>query len=167
MLAKADGVLVSVLGGPDLSLADVQRAVEPISRAAGKAHVIMGAAIDDAYQGKLSITVIAASSIVPRRAVTAPAPVRSTPASVVRPGEMSLYRNPKATIPAPAEPSVPPAEPPPAPTPPKKTPAKPMQETLPLEKVSRGQFEKSEPTVYNGEDLDVPTYLRRGINLRK
>ncbi len=39
------------------------------------------------------------------------------------------------------------------------------QGLLPLEIVSRGRFEKSEPTIYRGEDLDVPTYIRRGVSL--
>jgi cell division protein FtsZ len=39
------------------------------------------------------------------------------------------------------------------------------QGTLPLEIVSKGRFEKSEPTIYRGEDLDVPTYVRRGVAL--
>jgi hypothetical protein len=36
---------------------------------------------------------------------------------------------------------------------------------LPLDIISRGRFDKSEPTIYKGEDLDVPTYIRRGIPL--
>ena len=36
-----------------------------------------------------------------------------------------------------------------------------------LDNISRGRFEKSEPTLYNGEDLDVPTYIRRGISLKR
>jgi cell division protein FtsZ len=39
------------------------------------------------------------------------------------------------------------------------------QEQLPLEIFSRGRFDKSEPTIHKGEDLDVPTYIRRGITL--
>jgi cell division protein FtsZ len=39
------------------------------------------------------------------------------------------------------------------------------QGQLPLEIVSRGRFEKSEPTIYHGQDLDVPTYIRRGVAL--
>ena len=39
------------------------------------------------------------------------------------------------------------------------------QAQLPLEIVSKGRFDKSEPTIHKGEDLDVPTYLRRGISL--
>jgi cell division protein FtsZ len=46
-------------------------------------------------------------------------------------------------------------------------PAKPKQETLPLEGISRGRFDKGEATIYDGEDLDVPTFLRRGINLKR
>lgn len=39
----------------------------------------------------------------------------------------------------------------------------PKQEDLPLQPVSRGRFSESEPTLYNGEDLDVPTFIRRGV----
>ena len=39
------------------------------------------------------------------------------------------------------------------------------QGQLPLEIVSKGRFEESEPTIHQGEDLDVPTYIRRGIRL--
>ena len=39
------------------------------------------------------------------------------------------------------------------------------QELLALEIVSRGRFEKSEPTIHRGADLDVPTYVRRGVPL--
>ena len=40
-----------------------------------------------------------------------------------------------------------------------------VQEMLPLEIVSKGRFEKSEPTIHQGEDLDQPTYIRRGAVL--
>ncbi len=42
----------------------------------------------------------------------------------------------------------------------------PKQETLQFEPVSRGRFEKSEPTIIDGQDLDVPTFLRRHIKLK-
>lgn len=35
----------------------------------------------------------------------------------------------------------------------------------PFDSVNRGRFEKSEPTIVDGQDLDVPTFMRR--NLRK
>jgi cell division protein FtsZ len=39
------------------------------------------------------------------------------------------------------------------------------QGQLPLEIISKGRFEKSEPTIHQGQDLDVPTYIRRGVAL--
>lgn len=171
VLSKAEGVLVSILGGPDLTLADVQRAVEPISRHANRAHIIMGAAIDETYRGKLAVTVIAAANILPRRVV--PQPVSTRPTTFARLGDAPLYRN--------ARPAATPVVAPVASTPKPavenvarneavavaKSPAKPKQETLPLEGVSRGRFDKSEPTLYNGEDLDVPTFIRRGVSLKR
>jgi cell division protein FtsZ len=47
---------------------------------------------------------------------------------------------------------------------PKKAEAK--QETLQFEPVSRGRFEKSEPTIIDGQDLDVPTFLRKNLKVR-
>jgi cell division protein FtsZ len=50
------------------------------------------------------------------------------------------------------------------PVPAKKAEAK--QETLQFEPISRGRFEKSEPTIIDGQDLDVPTFLRKNIRIR-
>jgi cell division protein FtsZ len=35
-----------------------------------------------------------------------------------------------------------------------------------FEPVTRGRFEKSEPTIVDGQDLDVPTFLRRNIKAK-
>jgi cell division protein FtsZ len=53
-------------------------------------------------------------------------------------------------------------DPKPKPPPPAKKPEA-KQETLQFEPVSRGRFEKSEPTIIDGQDLDVPTFLRKGV----
>lgn len=42
----------------------------------------------------------------------------------------------------------------------------PQQEVMEFEPVTRGRFEKSEPTIVDGQDLDVPTYLRHRVKLR-
>src|SRR5262249_47596274 len=39
------------------------------------------------------------------------------------------------------------------------------EETLQFEPVTRGRFEKSEPTIIDGQDLDVPTFLRRNVKV--
>jgi cell division protein FtsZ len=82
---------------------------------------------------------------------------------------------PEAT-PAPAFAST---EPEPVPIPPQKKAVAQKEEKLPVEKsaqakqeilqfepVTRGRFEKSEPTIVEGEDLDVPTYLRKNIKVK-
>lgn len=56
---------------------------------------------------------------------------------------------------------------PPAPPAAKPAPARaPQQETLKFESARRGRFEKSEPTIEDGQDLDIPTFLRRNIKIR-
>jgi cell division protein FtsZ len=40
------------------------------------------------------------------------------------------------------------------------------QEVLQFEPISRGRFEKSEPTIVEGQDLDVPTFLRKNIRVK-
>jgi len=129
----------------------------------------MGAAIDEAYRGKLAVTVIAAANIMPRRVVAQPVPTK--PMTFPRPGDATLSRNPR-TSPTPVPSTSPPHQPVEEVPKPElvvaqKSPAKPKQETLPLEGVSRGRFDKSEPTLYDGEDLDVPTFIRRGVSIKR
>jgi cell division protein FtsZ len=164
-LARAEAVLVSILGGPDLTLTDVQRAVEPLSRAASRANVIMGAAIDEEFRGRLAVTVIVATTVAPKKVLPATQPKTILPRRAVesipsRSG-FAAATGSSTTAMTPVTPArhVPVEQ--------KKEFAKPKQETLPLEGVSRGRFDKSEPTLYDGEDLDVPTFLRRGVSLKR
>jgi cell division protein FtsZ len=39
-------------------------------------------------------------------------------------------------------------------------------EQMPLEPASRGRFEKAEPTIVDGQDLDVPTFMRKNLKVR-
>jgi hypothetical protein len=36
-----------------------------------------------------------------------------------------------------------------------------VQEQMSFEPVSRGRFEKTDPTIVDGEDLDIPTFMRQ------
>ncbi len=60
VLAESDAVLVSMMGGKDLTMAEVNRVMEQINRHCEHAKVIMGAAVDEAMKAHLSVTVIAA-----------------------------------------------------------------------------------------------------------
>jgi cell division protein FtsZ len=100
--------------------------------------------------------------------VDASQPAEALPIEKLVPGETSLPSEPPAlnnpeprliaqqTKPAPTKEEKPSSE--------KNVQAK--QEILQFEPVTRGRFEKSEPTIVEGEDLDVPTYLRKNIKVK-
>ena len=59
-IAGAQGVLINVSGGPNMSLIEVDEAVNVIYDAAGEeANVIMGAVIDEKFGDEIMVTVIA------------------------------------------------------------------------------------------------------------
>jgi cell division protein FtsZ len=51
-------------------------------------------------------------------------------------------------------------------TPPKEKCIYAKQEVMQFEPITRGRFEKSEPTIVEGQDLDVPTFLRKNIRVK-
>src|SRR5581483_7831484 len=59
VLSAADAVLVSLAGGPDLTMAEINRVMEQINRQCENAHIIMGAGIQEALAGRLSVTLVA------------------------------------------------------------------------------------------------------------
>ena len=85
-----------------------------------------------------------------------PAPVETAPPQPSMPHKPEPRLNAPQTNPAPMKEG--------KPSPEKSVQAK--QEVLQFEPVTRGRFEKSEPTIVEGEDLDVPTYLRKKIKVK-
>jgi cell division protein FtsZ len=180
-LADADAVLVSLVGGPDLTLADVNRVMEPINRLCEKADLIMGAIIDPAFQERLEVTLVASRRGQPDEpAAATPEAVESTADDQALTGTSLAFDGAdRDATPAPRPPSrfVPPA---PA-LPPDKAEQLLQQQTraprsrrsssrlrqgqLQLEIIPKDRFAKSQPTYHHGEDLDVPTYIRRGVAL--
>jgi cell division protein FtsZ len=169
MLAESETVLVSLMSGPDLTMVEVNRVMEEINRRCEHAQVIMGAALDENFRERLAVTLIAARKD----------PERAQRLSRERPGDEELETQllSRAAAPRPGSRFVPP--PPAMPADqmeqmlnrqngggrPKRGSSKMRQSQLPLEIVSKGRFDKSEPTIHKGEDLDVPTYIRRGVAL--
>jgi len=158
-LTDAASVLVSIVGGPDLTMAEVNRVMEQINRQCESAHIIMGAAIEESCAGKISITVVASkrpnereescgdgapelmepqTTMRPPSRFVAPAPANTveTQEKILQNGARGKRKLPKL-----------------------------KQGQLPLEIISKGRFEKSEPTIHQGQDLDVPTYIRRNVPL--
>ena len=170
LLGESEAVLVSLTGGPDLTMAEVNRVMEQVNRQCEHAQVIMGAAIDDAFNDRLAVTLIATrknpdhasepsggagstedldTQLLPRTASARPGsrfvpPAPSLPSEQV---QEILARQGRGGVRQ------------------RKSSSKLRQTQLPLEIVSKGRFDKSEPTIHKGEDLDVPTYIRRGVAL--
>lgn len=142
MLAESEAVLVSLTAGTDLSMAEMNRVMDQIKRQCSHAQIIMGAALDPAMEEKLCVTVIAARQELAPAATKLQTETRTAgPAASTR--EVVVARTPRS----------------------KKATNKPVQTQLPLTIVSKGRFDKSEPTKHNGEDLDVPTFIRRGMSM--
>jgi cell division protein FtsZ len=170
MLAEAEAVLVSLIGGPDLTMTEVNRVMEEVQGRCDGAHVMMGAAIDEKFCERLAITVIVARK--------GQAPDENQERVRTKPEELETQLLSQMATAKPKSRLVPPApDLPPdkveqllsrqrlAGTRGRKATAKMRQGQLPLEIISKGRFDKSEPTIHMGEDLDVPTYIRRGISL--
>ncbi len=183
-LSEADAILVSLMSGPNLSMAEVNRVMDPINRQCKNARLTMGAAIEESMGDRLMVTLVASRQPVPPaelpRMATTELP---EPPAVPREGsDFDLLGAAVATKPV-ARTAAGQPEPQPLPTatpsalvvppPPatlsrswrsrKKT--KSTHPELQLEIVTKGPFEASEPTVHNGVDLDVPTFVRRGMQL--
>src|SRR5256885_4838774 len=75
VLNEAESVLVSIVAGSDLTMAEVNRIVSQLNRACENAHIIMGAALEADFGDRLSVTVIATRrappEMVPGRAAAA------------------------------------------------------------------------------------------------
>jgi cell division protein FtsZ len=186
VLAQSTDILVSIVGGADMTIADVNKIVEQLQRRAETANLVMGAAIDEAYEGRLCLTVVATRNahepVSEKPGMGAPTPRATKPASPAKEtAEVKDSEFEANFLTAPSKPrgSSRYAAPPPASTPEntaellsrqtggktRKSVGRAKQQTLNLEIVSKGRFEKSEPTIHRGEDLDVPTYVRRGVAL--
>ncbi|MDX1952041.1 MAG: hypothetical protein SFY81_07635, partial [Verrucomicrobiota bacterium] len=150
-------------------MADLQQHANP-------AQLVMGAAVDPSLSSGLSITVIVSSSTEEKIAFSEQEKEPSISLAGTRHGiDTTFFHQPEPTR------SSSRFVPPPPPSTPEnaqqllarqpgtrkrlKTRKGWEQGMLDLEIISKGRFEKSEPTIHRGEDLDVPTYIRRGISL--
>ncbi len=166
-LAGANAVLVSLTGGKDLTMSEVNRVMEKINGHCDGAKVIMGAAIDAGMANKLSVVLIAAKNSAEKiETGTASNPTEPIVAGLPEASRESMPSSPRfdhrllsgAPLPQPERGARPHRV---------RRPGKTImtQGQLPLSIVSRGRFDKSEPTIHKGEDLDIPTYIRRGVPL--
>jgi len=206
----ADNVVISICGGPDLTLNEVQILMEEFQRhVREQTHVFFGATIDHALSGTLSVSILASVDVAPpansapqafpatktlHARISTPEPTpepEPEPVAVEEAEEVQYHEEvaeeevaPAESVegqeqePAPEPAAVPPLRPRPvmstvrSAVPPSRAPLpsripRPTREARPeqaqAEQINRGRFEKSEPTIVDGQDLDVPTFLRRSL----
>jgi cell division protein FtsZ len=166
-LHECESVLVSLTGGPNLTMSEVNLIMDQVKGHCGPVEVLMGAIIDESFQDRLAVTVITSkrpdSHPLPRGRASeglhaqlldptdGPKPHSRflPPPPALPPDQMQeMLARQKSR-----RPGV------------RKTSQKMRQAQLPLDIISKGRFDKSEPTIHKGEDLDVPTYIRRGVSL--
>jgi cell division protein FtsZ len=153
---KADRLLVNIIGGTDLTLPMVNELMTAITDQYGKdSHVIMGAVIDESMQQRLEVCVLGTTDLggrgfAPRRAL---AGARGTQTPFAKP---PAARSVSPAVPVAAIATSRPAV----------VAAKAEQNEFSFnEHESRGYFDKTDRNLFEGQDLDVPTYLRKGIKI--
>lgn len=145
---KADRLMVNITGGPDLSLTRVNELMSAVTEEFGReAHVIMGAVIDEAMQGRVEVCVLGAADPGGRTYVRAKPQAPAAPRRSERSGAAAASGG---RVAGPTGPGA-------------------QQSEFGFggsdPAAARGEFDKSERNLFEGEDLDVPTYLRRGIKV--
>ena len=162
---KADRLLVNIIGGTDLTLPMVNELMTAITEQYGReSHVIMGAVIDEGMQQHLEVCVLGTTDIGGRTLATrrtAAAAARSVAPFPSRPtGEKPTGQSTPPTAGAAAQSTAPFAAATGMP------PARTEQDEFSFSEMeSRGHFDKTDRNLFEGQDLDVPTYLRKGIKV--
>lgn len=153
-LRDSDQLIVNLTGGPDLTMATVDKVMDAVSQKFGcRSSIVMGASIDGSFYHQLRVTIMGTvrGSAVARG--FAPVPAASIPPNQPQPPVERPLKGPEA-FPAPA----------PEPAPQKRAQ---VEFAFPKQEDNRGLFEKTARNLHEGEDLDIPTYLRRGIKIIK
>lgn len=148
LLRGAQSVLVSIVGGPDLSLKEVGDVMQALTaQLPDSCRVVMGTVVDDAWRNKLMVTTLFSDCREAPAEGEAPAP----PAR----GNPPQRKTKKGTGTRGAT------------RPRTSHKGRGKQTSLSFEAAARGRFKDVAPTVLDGEDFDIPTFQRRGITIEK
>jgi len=147
-LADSESILVSILGGPDMGIREVESIMNAIKAATRiDAHIHMGTAIDDAWADTISVTIVASRYW------------REDHEAEEKGDEKS-----NADHPADADSSASALAPPVKKRKRKNTETQPQ---LTLGGISKGLFKDVQPTIVGDEDMDVPTFIRKHVPVDK
>jgi len=137
-VGKAAAILVSVVGGTDIKLKEINEITTVVGSTVRKgAHTYMGATVDSDLGDDVLVTIVASQHWKqdPDQEPAVELSDAASPAGAKKHGRKS---KPQAT-----------------------------QTDLALTTKRKGRFKDVEPTIFDGEDVDVPTFLRWGIQIDK
>jgi cell division protein FtsZ len=153
LLHEAKKVLVHLSGPRSLAFAEVAAIMQEISKNTSPTSLLhLGVSVSRDESAPVIVTLIGHCGTSTDTEKASPLPA----AEPVRANPPALFAE-EAIPPRASTPTV--SEQPQS----KSSSPKVKQEDLPLEPIARGRFEKVEPTIVEGEDLDVPTFLRRKL----
>ncbi|MDD5727445.1 MAG: hypothetical protein PHV59_02670 [Victivallales bacterium] len=137
-LKEADAVIVSLTGGKDLKLDETRKTLETFEKFINpQCNLIIGANTAEDYDGQLQITAIAVKF---DQQPPPEEPAFKTPETKIPEDQPKLNSLFGADL---------------------------EQAELPLQNISRGIFLNTSPVLHQGEDLDIPTFQRKGIIIDK
>ncbi|OGV50458.1 MAG: hypothetical protein A2X49_14810 [Lentisphaerae bacterium GWF2_52_8] len=145
-LAKADVLVITVTGGPDLQIGELKRSLEALQQYCPKeARIIVGMNTDPASKGFVQLTAVAVE-------IEGPPPEQAHPLTPQVQGANLPAGKARAAKGRHSAGNADPAE----------------QPELPgLRAVSKGIFHNTTASRYRGIDLDIPSYDREGITVDK
>lgn len=143
-VSKANALLLGILAGRDLRLAEVGDIMGKVRSACkSDCQIEMGTVLDPQYDGRIELVALAFESWTAAIAAQQPEAHK----------DVSPAQEPPVAEAFPIQPGS------------RKGKAKGSK--LSFGATGRGKFQNVEPTLYKGEDLDVPTFIRRGITLER
>ena len=174
VLAKSSAIFMQLRGPKDLSFAEAQAAMQEVERVVGEeSDIQLSVSAEEPAGAALQIFILAVEEKAEKKEVVPN--VEKIPASVPKksePSELSPATPVPKTSVAELSLDLPELNLPEEPVEFQKSAAskpatkvKQTQGALNFTAAQRGRFDKSEPTIVEGEDLDTPTYLRLGLKL--
>lgn len=178
LLRRANKVLLSITGGKEMTMQDVQHILDDVKlRLNPETQVTVSASVHEDFDDRLNISVFAVSphgrpEIKPLQVHTGelsifdePAPLIDIEEKVAISGGRELSEQPALataqTLPESEENKI---QIKPSSTVKVRKKKSDKQELIEFHK-QKGRFEKTEATIVNGEDLDIPTFMRKKILL--
>jgi cell division protein FtsZ len=155
-LKDTDQLIVNISGGPDLTMAMVDQVMDAISEKFNcRNSLVMGASINGSFYNQLRVTVMGTVRRVPSSKQFAPVPAASIAPNAPKPlpptaGPVQtclLDDSPQAAV--------------------QREGGQQDEFSFPNPESDRGFFDKSRRNLHEGIDLDIPTFVRRGIKIQR